>query len=134
MAKLIPLMIYLGYFDLVLLTSIILKRTMVQNKTPIRVLLNEEFSHCVYINVASIDSRNLGFIKFPKVLSTYHLDITSKEIVFHGDDVEDVLVLFYKTIFIHTNQRYEEDWISIDFQLFLFCSSHCLFHTDERLS
>ena len=134
MAKLIPLMIYLGYFDVVLLTSIILKRTIVQNKMPIRVLLNEEFSHCVNINVASIDSRNLGFIKFPKVLSTYHLDITSKEIVFLGIDVEDVLVLFDKTLIIYSNKRHEKDGIRVQLQLFLLSSLNCLFLANERLS
>ena len=88
---------------LVLLTSIVFKWTIVQNKMPIRVLLDEEFSHCKNINRASISSRMLGFVKIPNVLSTNNLDITSKEIVFLGVDVEDVLVLFDKTIFIHTS-------------------------------
>ena len=61
-------------------------------------LINKEFGHCVDINLPSIGSWMLGFIEFPKVLSTNHLDMTSKKIIFLGIDVKDVLVLFDETL------------------------------------
>ena len=97
-------------------------------------LVNKEFGHCVDINLASIGSWMLGFIEIPKVLSTQHLDITSKEIIFLGIDVEDVLVLFDKTFFIHSNKRHEKDGIRVQLQLFPLGSLNCLFLADERLS
>ena len=67
-------------------------------------LVNKEFGHCVDINLASIGSWMLGFVEIPKVLSTNHLDITTKEIIDLGIDVEDVLVLLDEAFFIHSNK------------------------------
>ena len=76
-------------------------------------LINKEFGHCVDINLASIGSWMLGFVMVPKVLSTNYLDIIPKEIIFLGVDVKDVLVLFDKSISIHSNKRHEKDGIRV---------------------
>ena len=110
------------------------ERTLVNHKMPIRVLINKEFCHCVDINLASIGCRMLRFIEIPKVLSTFHLDITSKEIIFLGVDVKDVLVLFDKTFYIYPNERHKKDGNRVQLQLFLLGSLNCLFFANERLS
>ena len=111
------------------------ERTFVNYIMSIWMLINKKFGDLVHINLASIRSFVFWFIKFPKVLSTYHFDVTSQDVVVQfGVNVKDMFMFFNITILAHPNQGDEEYWSWIELCSFFLCGLDGFFFSNQRFS